>query len=358
MSEPAGEVAEEPAARRYSLPLLLSTSDSRRHGFVRMINRSDRPGTVSVLAVDDAGIRHGPFELEMDAQQTIHFNSNDLESGNPERGIPNGTGAGQGAWRLELTTDLDIAPLAYVRTSDGFLTGMYETAETLGDGRYYVPFFNPAANTRQVSSLRIVNPGLEDAGITVTGIDDRGAAPPDGEVWLHLPAGEARVIAANELESGGDALQGRFGSGTGKWRLFLSSTAPVEVASILDSPTGNLSNLSSRGRKGSLPLVLPASAVGREGFVRIVNWSDSSGSVRIRGVDDSGQRTETVTLSLDASGAAHFNSGDLESGNDSKGLSGGIGPGEGAWRLELESSLDLEALAYVRTADGFRDRHA
>ena len=353
VGDAAGEVAAEPAVRRYSLPLLLPASDSRRHGFVRMINRSERPGTVSVLAVDDAGIHHGPFELEMDARQTIHFNSGDLESGNPERGIPNGTGAGQGAWRLELTTALDIAPLAYVRTSDGFLTGIYETAETLGDGRYYVPFFNPAANTRQVSSLRVVNPGPEDAGITITGIDDRGQAPPDGEVWLNLAAGEARVITAGELESGTGALQGRFGSGSGKWRLFLSSAARIEVASLLDSPTGNLSNLSSRGRKGSLPLVLPASAVGREGFVRIINWSDSPGHVRIRGVDDTGRRTETVTLSLNASAAAHFNSTDLESGNESKGLSGGIGRGEGAWRLELESGLDLEALAYVRTADGF-----
>ena len=353
VDDAAGEVAAEPTVHRYSLALLLSASDSRRHGFVRVINRSDRPGTVSVLAVDDAGIRHGPFELEMDARQSIHFNSRDLESGDPERGIPDGTGAGQGDWRLELTTALDIAPLAYVRTSDGFLTGMFETAEVLADGRYYVPFFNPAANTRQVSFLRVVNPGPEDAGVTVTGIDDRGAAPPDGEVWLNVPAGEARMITARELESGGDALQGRFGSGSGKWRLFLSSTAPVEVASLLDSPTGYLSNLSSRGRKESLPLMLPTSGTGREGFVRIINWSDTLGSVRIRGVDDSGRRTETVTLSLDASSAAHFNSGDLESGNESKGLSGGIGQGEGAWRLELESALDLEALAYVRTADGF-----
>ena len=343
----------KPVAQRYSVPLVLSASDSRRQGFVRLINRSERPGTVSVLAVDDAGIGHGAFELEMDARQAVHFNSNDLESGNPERGIPDGTGAGQGAWRLELTTNLDIAPLAYVRTSDGFLTSMYETAESLADGRYYVPFFNPAANTRQVSSLRIVNPGSEDADITVTGIDDSGAAPPDGDVWLNLPAGEARVIKAQELESGGDALQGRFGSGTGKWRLFLSSTAPIEVSSLLDSPTGNLSNLSSRGGEESLPLVLPASGVGREGFVRIINWSDATGSVRVRGVDDAGQRTESVTLSLNASGAAHFNSRDLELGNASKGLSGGIGQGEGAWRLELESDLELEALAYVRTADGF-----
>ena len=50
VGDAAGEVAAEPAVRRYSLPLLLSTSDSRRHGFVRLINRSDRPGTISVLA--------------------------------------------------------------------------------------------------------------------------------------------------------------------------------------------------------------------------------------------------------------------------------------------------------------------
>ena len=353
VSDSEGGDTAEPVARRYSLPLILSASDSRRQGFVRIVNRSEVAGQLSIQALDDAGLRYGPVEVELDALETVHFNSQDLESGNPDKGIPAGTGAGQGDWRLEVTTALDIAPLAYVRTSDGFLTGMYDTAETLDDGRYYVPFFNPASNTRQISSLRLVNPGTEDVGITITGIDDRGAVPQDGEVWLNLPAGEARSIAAHELESGGDALQGRFGSGSGKWRLFLSSTAPIEVASLLDSPTGNLSNLSSRGREGSLPLVLSASGVGREGFVRIVNWSDTPGSVRVRGVDDSGQRTETVTLSLDASGAAHFNSGDLESGNESKGLSDGIGQGKGAWRLELESDLDLEALAYVRTADGF-----
>ncbi len=353
VSDAGAEVATEPAARRYSLPLILSASNSRRQGFVRLVNRSDASGQVSMLAVDDAGVRYGPLEVEMDARETVHFNSSDLESGNPEKGIEAGTGIGQGDWRLELTTALDVAPLAYVRTSDGFLTGMYETAATLDDGRYYVPFFNPARNTRQVSSLRLVNPGTEDAGITVTGIDDRGAPPPDGEVWLNLPAGEARVVTAQQLESGGDALQGRFGDGSGKWRLFLSSTAPIEVTSLLDSPTGNLSNLSSRGRKQALPLVLPASEAGRQSFVRIINWSDSRGSVRILAVDDSGQRTEAITLSLDASGAAHFNSGDLESGNEVKGLSGGIGQGDGGWRLELKSDLDVEALAYVRTADGF-----
>ena len=353
VSDTAGAASTDPVARRYSVPLFLSAADSRRQGFLRLVNRSDEPGTVSIHALDDAGVRNGPVEISLEARETMHFNSEDLESGNPDKGITGSIGAGTGDWRLELTTGLDIAPLAYVRTEDGFLTSVHDTAQTLDDGRYYIPFFNPARNTQQVSSLRLVNPGTEDAGITITGIDDRGAPPPDGEAWLNLPAGEARVITAQELESGGDALQGRFGPGAGKWRLFLSATAPIEASSLLDSPTGNLSNLSSRGRQRSLPLVLPFTLDGRQGFARIINWSDTPGSVRIRGVPDSGRQTDTVTLALDAGAAAHFNSRDLEFGNEAKGLSGGIGHRDGNWRLELQSELDVEALAYVRTDDGF-----
>ena len=35
-----------------------------------------------------------------------------------------------------------------------------------------------------------------------------------------------------------------------------------------------------------------------------------------------------------------------------KGLPDGVGPGEGDWRLVLDSELDIEVLAYIRTEDG------
>ena len=50
---------------------------------------------------------------------------------------------------------------------------------------------------------------------------------------------------------------------------------------------------------------------------------------------------------------AHFNSTDLETGNLAKGLSGGIGAGQGHRRLELASEADLDVLASTRTTDGF-----
>ncbi|MDE0062521.1 MAG: hypothetical protein OXU72_06985, partial [Gammaproteobacteria bacterium] len=347
-----GAVAAGPVTRQYGLPLVLSTSNTSREGFVRIINRAAESGTLVLHAIDDAGTRFGPIEVEMGREETVNLNSRDLESGNPEKGLANGFGIGHGDWRLELATELDIAPLAYVRTSDGFLTGMHDQAARLDDGRYYVPFFNPAKNTQQASFLRLFNPGAVDAEVRLAGLDDRGDAAPGGEASLTLPAGEAREISAQDLETG-NGLNGELGDGAGKWRLFLSASEPIGVVNLLESPTGNLTNLSSRGRKGLLPFVLPAPGFYREAFVRIINWSDEPGTVRIRGTDDEGLRTEPVTLSLAAGAVAHFNSGDLESGNAAKGLSGGIGNGTGNWFLELESDLDVEALAFVRTRDGF-----
>ena len=49
----------------------------------------------------------------------------------------------------------------------------------------------------------------------------------------------------------------------------------------------------------------------------------------------------------------HLNSTDLQSGNAVKGLSGQFGSGDGDWRLSIESSLNFDAYAYMRTSNGF-----
>ena len=43
--------------------------------------------------------------------------------------------------------------------------------------------------------------------------------------------------------------------------------------------------------------------------------------------------------------------------DNSKGLSGGVGDGTGHWRLELDSTLDIEPLAYVRSAGSLASVH-
>ena len=356
----AAKAAE--SAPLFTLPLFTAASNENQQGFARIVNHSDEAGTVRIYGIDDTGDRDGPVTLSLEARATAHFNSGDLEAGNASKGLSGRLGDGEGDWRLELYTELDIEPLAYIRTRDGFVTTMHEVVPETAAG-YHVRFFNPGRNRAQRSRLRLINPTDQDVAVTIRGIDDAGEAPPEGEVELDLPAGSARTVTAQELESGRGGLGGSFGDGTGKWQLFVTADGAIEVMSLLQSPTGHLSNLSAAGLPGiaggrarefTFPLFTAASNENQQGFARIINRSDESGTVRIHGIDDEGERYGPIILSLDPRETVHFNSGDLERGNPSKGLSGELGDeGEGDWRLELSTALDIEPLAYIRTADGF-----
>ena len=339
------------------VPLFPGASGDRQ-GFVRVVNR-DRAGEVRIQPVDDAGTRAPASTLVVGAGEAVHFNSADLENGNAGKGLTGGSGPGTGDWRLELTSALDIEVLAYVRTPDGFLTAMHDVAPATEFG-FRVPIFNPASNVDQVSMLRLVNLGDDVAEATIGGVDDLGETP-GGDVLVEIPAGAAVTVTAAELEAGGGGLRGALGDGRGKWRLQVESDGDLAVMNLLESPEGHLANLSTAaspallaGGVHAVPLFPSASdAAGRQGFVRVVNRSGSEGVVHIRPFDDSGRHHEPLELALDAGRAAHFNSDDLELGNEKKGISGSTGSGTGDWRLELSAEVDIEVLAYVRTASGF-----
>ena len=57
----------------------------RRHkGFARVINHATEAGEVRIDAVDGEGESYGPVMLSIDAGEAVHFNSDDLESGNAD----------------------------------------------------------------------------------------------------------------------------------------------------------------------------------------------------------------------------------------------------------------------------------
>ena len=224
------------------VPLFLSASESLRQGFLRLINHSDQAGDVSLTAIDDTGREFGPVSLALAARQVIHFNSSELEMGNSAKGLESGIGQGQGHWRLRLASPLPIEALAYVRAPDGFLSSIYDLAPKIA-GLHRVSTFNPASNWRQASLLRLINPEDQDAEIAIHGLDDSGAMR--GPVQLTLPAGHARSINAPELEDGGTNLEGALGDGQGKWRLDIEADRDIQVMSLMESPQGHITNLSS-----------------------------------------------------------------------------------------------------------------
>ena len=340
------------------VPLFLADGAAPgRHGFLRVVNHSGRPGDVRITARDGSGAAFGPVMLPLEGLQAIHLNSHDLENGNPSKGLREGLGDGQGEWRLTLEGRLNAEALAYVRTRDGFVTAMHDIAPKADEDRELL-FFNPGSNYRQESVLRLLNDGDEAETVHITGIDDAGS---EGVVTVDLSAGEAVRFTAAELEDGAaPGLSGALGDGTGKWRLRIEAGPVVTAMGLLETPTGHLANLSAPPPAHDadsivrIPLFLSASEAAREGFMRVVNRSDSEGVVAITAFDDMGASYGPVTLSLSPRESQHFNSGDLEAGNPAKGLDGSTGAGSGNWRLELDGGdLDFEALAYVRTNDGF-----
>ena len=342
-----------------------AADESGRQGFLRIINRSNAAGEVRILAVDDAGVRADPVRLAIGPRQARHVNSGDLERGNPDKGLPQGVGEpSAGAWRLLVASALDIEVLAAIRTPDGFLTSMHDALpRDAKTESLRAVVFNPRRNRRQVSSLRLINPGVVDERVAVWGQDDDGFGRLAAG-WV-VPAGGALTLTARQLESYrlADRRPG-LGRGVGKWRLAVHARWPVRAMSLLASPTGHLANLSrapaNRDADGTwrlalFPAVAPSAArLFRQGFARIANRSGRGCLVWIEAVDDAGVRAGPVKLRLGPLQTVHINSEDLQNGNEDKGLAEGVGgPTSGDWRLALTSNLDIRAYAYVRTGDGF-----
>ena len=340
------------------VPLFPAASDAALQGFVRVINHSGDSGEVQIDAIDDTGVFYGPLTLSIDGDATVHFNSDDLEGGNSGKGLTGSTGAGEGDWRLALTSDLEIEVLSYIRTTDGFLTAMHDLAPAVEEGVHRIAIFNPGSNTAQVSRLRLINPGDTEARVTIEGVDDRGMSP-GSALEVTVAAGATQTLTAAELESGGTGMTGALGDGAGKWQLTVKSESSIHALSLLSSPTGHLTNLSTAPPNvvdgfHEVALFPSASDIsGRQGFVRVINQSESTAEITIRAHDETDWEYEPLMLSLGSGQVAHFNSDDLEQGNAGKGLTGSTGAGEGDWRLELSSDSDIEVLSYIRTTDGF-----
>ena len=340
----------------FLVALFPAATNDALQGFVRVINHAGVDGKVRIEPVDDAGARPQPLTLAVPANGAVHFNSEHLEHGAPDRGLEGSAGTGWGDWRLVLGAALDIEVLSYVRTVDGFLTAMHDVAPSGADGLRVVTF-NPASNVYQRSSLRLVNPGDATAEVTVTGVDDSGSSPGE-RVRVSLSPGHSVTLSSDALESA-SGVDGSLGDGKGKWRLLVESDREIVAMSLLENlGTGHLTNLSTMPARAEgvhlVPLFPSASdAMGRQGFVRVRNRSQESDEVRIEAYDETDRIYEELALTLAAGETAHFNSDDLELGNTAKGLAGSTGSGTGDWRLELTSDLDLDVFAYVRTGDGF-----
>jgi hypothetical protein len=216
--------------------------------FIRVINTSDAVGTVTISGIDDEGSigPGGDVQFDLGPLESKNMNAQDLEFGNPEKGLSGALGDGTGRWQLTVSSALPLQVMNLIRTADGFVTNLSRLAPKPSVSINDVWFVNPGSNTAQRSFLRLVNKTNQTANLTISGIDDAGNAAPGGTMTLSIAAFSAKEISAADLENGnvGAELFGSLGNGVGKWRLSISSDVELAVMSLLDTPTGFLTNQS------------------------------------------------------------------------------------------------------------------
>ena len=346
----------------HHVPLFPSAGDpTGREGFLRVLNRSKASGVVVVEAIDDADVRGDPVRFSIGAGGAMHFNTADLEGGNAAKGLRNGVGAPTvGNWRLDLFSELDIEALAYIRTPDGFVTSIHDLVPRYQRGCYdpysrswpselRAAIFNPARNLAQRSSLRLINAYGTAWPAPIRGVDDVGTAR---VAEVDVPVG-ATTFTAEQLQGLG------LGVGVGKQRLVVSAARGLDAMSLLESPGGYLTNLSTAPVADTdgvwrVPFFPAASGPDRQGFVRIANLDAMRAEAAIVAIDDRGLRPQPVVLELGPRQTVHLNSRDLEQGNDAKGLQRGVGsPKSGDWRLGIVSESDILVTSFVRGPGGF-----
>ena len=128
----------------------------------------------------------------------------------------------------------------------GFVTALHDTAPTLkgAENTYYVAFFNPGSNRSVRSVLRLINRNDQAVDISIDALDAL-SEPGEQSVTLSVDANAAVQLYADELEAGdADKFDGALGDRTGKWRLTVAATRPIDVASLLAARSGHIINVS------------------------------------------------------------------------------------------------------------------
>ena len=206
--------------------------------------------------------------------------------------------------------------------------------------------------------LRLSAPVEEDVGLrwevakyqwSEAGFD----FPPDQEGTVIIPAGAAEAVATVQTSRDNET----------------EDVEPLLIRVVPDAEVGLPDNvvMGTRFRNAMYALGLivdPGSRAGvvpyvgsgndpmRQTLLRVINHHrETATAVRIEATDDRGMEGEPVTVAVAPGQARQFVSRDLEAGSYAKGLSGGVGSAGGDWWLRVRST-DVDALAYVRTADG------
>lgn len=346
-----------------TVPLFLSSNHEQIEGILRVVNHSKIDGFITILACDDAGNVHRPIAIPTPASATLYIDSNDLEAGNIDKGIPTGIGKGQGDWHLYIRSLLDIEVMAYVASTDGFLTAIQNSVIPDHDERFHVSLFNVNAPN---SYLRLINGERESIEVNVE-FTDRFDESSIASSKLRLNASEARKIEIADLIFHSNEIRAAISSLSPPISLKLDATFTtnalrhrpllyvMHLKKVTERYISNLSTQPTRNQHGTAQIPFlpsPSDPFHRSGLLRLTNTSRRDGQIRVVVLNESGEALSALKKTIRARETIEISSLELDKVTRSQRHDDSLPSHQSSWRLELHSNLTIEMAAYLLTAEG------
>ena len=224
-----------------------------------------------------------------------------------------------------------------------------------GSSLAHAPLVPSSSNPLRGGLVRIVNPSAQGGEVRIVAIDDAGWRR--DPVTLGIGAGASAQFTSRDLEWGNAAtgLIGSTGTGTGDWRLEVSSGLDVEVLPYVRNIDGTLSALgetvAAEDDVHRVALFHPADSPDAAGRLRLTNRGRHALRAVIAGIDDAGASPGgIVSVEIAADESVLLTAAELEAGGSN--LLGALGDGKGRWRLDIASDGDLAVMNLAETSDG------
>ena len=329
----------------------LSTS---HESSLRIINRSTTEAEVTITGRDDAGNdASGTVSLMLPAGAARTLEARELEQGGA--GLNGRLGdAGEGMWQLYVDSWFPIEVMSLLSTRTGRLANLSTKWVVRGATPHKKPPYTlvvspPGLSAFGESLVRIINRSDVRGTVQMTAFDvrswSRGAF---GSATLTLDPNQAVNLTAGDLENGnaGKGLPGGVGTDwVGRWLLVLDTEViAIEPLNYFQSSDGLLTSMHDvapvSGGSHWVPFFNPGSNTSKISYLEIINPGPTEAEVTVKGRDDAGKASGTVSLTVFPRSSKPVAAQDLE--NLDQVLDwGSLGDGAGKWRLHVSSSADV-----------------
>ena len=241
--------------------------------FIQLRNPLDTAWAFTIDLFDFEGTHVATAVAYVPPRSVQWVDSHDLEhgtDGDPDKDVivhvdPHERGQGDVLWgRVKPPLPPRVSLHAYLRSRTGFVTemsqgsGMNGTVDGFEGDFQVLPFFNPASNRVQRSSLRIVNTSRDQRReLEIVGVGD--VLSPDHAIReryiIRCTISPLVVLTftAADLERGSlePECNGEFGDGTGKWTVGVGRRPPPPTPPTYDEPIVVMSLLRNTAHPGA-----------------------------------------------------------------------------------------------------------